>query len=376
MTDTIPAEPEPAPRGERTRVRIAAIGGDGIGPEVVSAALPVIVQAAALVGAEVEVTELDWGGDRLIATGSAMPEDAIAQIREHDAVLLGAVGHPELAPDLSVWSLVLPLRKALDLYVNQRPVRAWPGVRVPVRGAESTDLVVVRENTEGEYSGIGGRVHQGTPAEIATDVAVHSRRAIERVARHAFALARDREQTLTLVTKSNVSRHGYALWDEVVEELGAAEFADVPREKGFVDAMVARLIERPASLGVLLCSNLFGDILSDGAAPLAGGLGMAPSANISPGADAPGMFEPVHGSAPDIAGRGIANPIACILSGAMLLREVGLADAADAIERAVGEAVADEEGRTPDIGGRADTASAAAAVGAVLRAPASDAAAR
>jgi tartrate dehydrogenase/decarboxylase/D-malate dehydrogenase len=357
-----------APAGRR--LRIAAIGGDGIGPEVVAVALPLIVEAAALAGVRAEVSELDWGGDRLLATGSAMPEDAVQIALAHDAVLLGAVGHPELAPDVSVWSLVLPLRKALDLYVNERPIRAWPGVPPAVRaaGAQETNLVVVRENTEGEYTGIGGRVHQGTPAEVATDIAVHSRRAIERVARHAFALARARGQRLTLVTKSNVSRHGYALWDEVVDELGEAEFADVEREKGFVDAMVARLIERPQSLGVLLCSNLFGDILSDGAAPLAGGLGMAPSANVAPDSQAPGLFEPVHGSAPDIAGRGIANPMACILSGAMLLRHAGLAGAADALEHAVGEAVRGEDGRTPDIGGRAGTASAAAAVGQALRA--------
>ncbi len=363
-------EPATAPAGRR--LRIAAIGGDGIGPEVVAVALPLVAQAAALAGVRAEVTELDWGGDRLLATGSAMPGDAVEVVLAHDAVLLGAVGHPELAPDVSVWSLVLPLRKALDLYVNERPIRAWPGVPPAVRaaGAEATDLVVVRENTEGEYTGIGGRVHQGTPAELATDVAVHSRRAIERVARHAFGLARARAQRLTLVTKSNVSRHGYALWDEVVDELGEAEFADVEREKGFVDAMVARLIQRPESLGVLLASNLFGDILSDGAAPLAGGLGMAPSANIAPGSAVPGVFEPVHGSAPDIAGRGVANPMACILSGAMLLCDAGVPAAARALERAVADAVGAEDGRTPDIGGRASTVSAAAAVAQALRAPA------
>jgi tartrate dehydrogenase/decarboxylase/D-malate dehydrogenase len=357
---------------EGRRLRIAAIGGDGIGPEVVAVALPLIAEAAALTGVRAEVTELDWGGDRLLATGGAMPEDAMEIVRAHDAVLLGAVGHPELAPAVSVWSLVLPLRKALDLYVNERPIRAWPGVPPAVRaaGAQDTDLVVVRENTEGEYAGIGGRVHRGTPAEIATDVAVHSRRAIERVTRHAFALARARGQRLTLVTKSNVSRYGYALWDEIVEELGDTEFADVEREKGFVDAMVARLMERPQSFGVLLCSNLFGDILSDGAAPLAGGLGMAPSANVAPDSAVPGLFEPVHGSAPDIAGRGVANPMACILSGAMLLRDAGLHDAADALERAVGDAVRAEDGRTPDIGGRASTASAGAAVAQALRAAA------
>jgi tartrate dehydrogenase/decarboxylase/D-malate dehydrogenase len=348
-------------------LKLATIGGDGIGPEVVEAALPAIIDAAAAHGVEVVVTELDWGGDRLLRTGDAMPADAIEVVRAHDAVLLGAVGHPELAPDVSVWSLVLPLRKALDLYVNLRPVRAWTGVESAVKNVESTDLVVVRENTEGEYSGIGGRVHSGSDNEIATDVAVHTRRAIRRVARHAFDLARARGQRLTLVTKSNVSRHGYALWDEVVDELGAAEYGDVPWDKGYVDAMAARLIERPTSLGVLLCSNLFGDILSDGAAPLAGGLGMVPSANVSPDTDSPGVFEPVHGSAPDIAGRGIANPMACILSGAMLLRANGLDAAASSLEDAVGVAVQVDEGRTPDIGGRATTRSAGEVVRVALR---------
>lgn len=343
-------------------LKVATIGGDGIGPEVVEAALPAIIDAAAAYGVEVAVTELDWGGDRLLRSGDAMPPDAIDIVRAHDAVLLGAVGHPELSPDVSVWSLVLPLRKALDLYVNLRPVRAWKGVTSVVRNTETTDFVVVRENTEGEYTGVGGRVHSGSPDEIATDVAVHSRRAISRVARYAFDLARERGQQLTLITKSNVSRHGYALWDEVVEELGDNEYPDVPLEKNFVDAMAARLIQRPTSLGVLLCSNLFGDILSDGAAPLAGGLGMVPSANLSPDTDSPGLFEPVHGSAPDIAGKGIANPMACVLSGALMLRANGLADAADALEAAVAHAVCVDDGRTPDIGGRATTRSAGDAV--------------
>ncbi len=346
----------------RTTVKIAVIGGDGVGPEVVSASLPAIAAAAAREGAEVAFTDLDWGGERLLRTGKAMPDDGVELVQEHDAVLLGAVGHPELAPDVSVWSLVLPLRKALDLYVNLRPIKAWAAVPSCVKDAEDADFVIVRENTEGEYSGIGGRVHQGTPYEVATDVAVHSRRAITRVARHAFELARERGQTLTLVTKSNVSRHGFALWDETVYELGESEFPDVELEKSYVDAMAARLIERPGSLGVLVCSNLFGDILSDAAAPLAGGLGMAPSANVSPGAGGPGVFEPVHGSAPDIAGKGIANPIACLLSGAMLLRSTGLSEAARALEDAVGQSLATGEGRTSDIGGQASTESAGDAV--------------
>ena len=343
-------------------LRIAAIGGDGIGPEVIDASLPAIADAVAGEGGALEVTHLDWGGERLLRTGHAMPEDAVEIIRTHDAVLLGAVGHPQLDPDVSVWTLVLPLRKALDLYVNLRPIRSWVGVSSPVRDADGVDMVVVRENTEGEYAGVGGRVHRGSAAELATDVAVHSRRAIARVARHAFALAREREQTMTLVTKSNVSRHGYALWDEVVYEVGAEEFPDVALEKSYIDAMAARVIERPRSLGVLLCSNLFGDILSDGAAPLAGGLGMAPSANLCPEADGPGVFEPVHGSAPDIAGKGIANPMACVLSGAMLLRATGFGNAAAALEEAVAEAVQADEGRTPDIGGTAGTDIAGEAV--------------
>jgi tartrate dehydrogenase/decarboxylase/D-malate dehydrogenase len=347
---------------ESRTLRIATIGGDGIGPEVVAATMPSLVAVAEGYGVAVEVTELGWGGDRLLRTGSAMPPDGADVLRQHDAVLLGAVGHPELSPSESVWTLVLPIRKALDLFVNLRPIKAWPGVPSPIKDASLTDFVVVRENTEGEYTGIGGRVHQGTPDEVATDVAIHSRRAIARVARYAFELARARDQTLTLVTKSNVSRHGYALWDEVVFELGEAEFDDVPLEKSYIDAMAARLIERPRSLGVLVCSNLFGDILSDAGAPIAGGLGMAPSANISPAGDGPGVFEPVHGSAPDIAGRGIANPMACVLSAAMLLRSVQLEEAADTLERAVSDVVSSQEGRTRDLGGRATTLEAAAAV--------------
>jgi len=349
-------------------LRLAAIGGDGIGPEVVSATLPVIAEAAACEDVRVEVTELDWGGERLLRTGEAMPADAIEVVCGHDAVLLGSVGHPQIAPEVSVWTLVLSLRKALDLYVNLRPVRSFPGVPSRIREAEGVDFVVVRENTEGEYTGAGGRVHQGSLDEVATDVAVHSRRAILRVARYAFELARARGQALTLVTKSNVSRYGYALWDEVVYELGEREFGDVRLEKSYVDAMAARLIERPGSLGVLLCSNLFGDILSDAAAPLIGGLGMAPSANLAPDSDRPGLFEPVHGSAPDIAGLGIANPLACLLSGGMLLRFCGLARAADALERAIARALSGGQAKTRDIGGRASTIEAADAVRVALAA--------
>jgi tartrate dehydrogenase/decarboxylase/D-malate dehydrogenase len=346
-------------------LRVAVIRGDGIGIEVVEASMPLLAAAAAVEGVDLTVTELDWGGERLLRTGRAMPEDAMDTVREHDAVFLGAVGHPDVPPDVSVWTLTLPLRKELELYANVRPIRAWKGIECPVVGGDGADFVIVRENTEGEYSGVGGRVHEGSPHEVATDVVVHSRRAITRIARYAFALARDRGQAVTLATKSNVMP-GYKLWDEVVFAIGEEEFPDVAVEANFVDALGARLVQRPTSLGVVLAGNMFGDILSDVAAPLAGGLGMAPSGNVAPGTGAPGVYEPVHGSAPDIAGRGIANPMASILSGAMLLRDAGLTLAADTLQDAVEEALQQEDGRTPDLGGRASTIGAAGAVDVAL----------
>lgn len=348
-------------------LKVAVVPGDGIGPEVVAATLPLLRTAAALEDVEVAATAFDWGTDRYLREGEVMPHDAAETLRAFDAVLFGAVGRPDVPPHVPVWGLILPLRQQLDLYVNLRPVTSWPGISGPLRDGDGVDFVIVRENSEGEYAGMGGRSHVGTPAEVAVDVAVHSRRAIERVARHAFELARTRRGLVSLVTKSNVSKYGYVLWDEVVAEV-AEEHADVRLETVFADAMAARMIERPRSLDVVLCSNLFGDILSDLGAPLQGGLGMAPSANLRPSGGAPGVFEPVHGSAPDIAGRGVANPAGCILSAALLLADQGLRDAADAVVCAVATAVADPGNRTPDLGGDAGTAELAAAVGASLEA--------
>jgi tartrate dehydrogenase/decarboxylase/D-malate dehydrogenase len=340
---------------------IAVVPGDGIGPEVVEATLPLLERAVAREGARLEPTVLDWGSDRYLSEGAAMPPDAADTVRAHDAVLFGAVGRPDVPPDVPVWGVILALRQALDLYVNLRPVTSWPGIAGPLRDGEGVDFTIVRENTEGEYAGVGGRSHVGTSEEVAVEVAVHSRRAIERVARYAFELARERRGLVSLVTKSNASRYGYPLWDEVVGEV-AAGFADVRYETVFADAMAARMIERPRSLDVLLCSNLFGDLLSDLGAPLQGGLGMAPSANVRPSGGAPGIFEPVHGSAPDIVGLGVANPCGCVLSGALMLRELGLEAAAGTLVRAVGAAVADPAMRTPDLGGEATTAQLASAV--------------
>jgi tartrate dehydrogenase/decarboxylase/D-malate dehydrogenase len=339
-------------------VKLAIIPGDGIGPEVVGATVPLLERLVAL-----EVTELDWGSERWLREGTAMPADAVETLRAHDAVLFGAVGRPDVPHDVPVWQLILKLRQALDLYVNLRPVTSWPEIEGPLRDGAGVDFVVVRENTEGEYAGMGGRSHVGTDDEVAVEVAVHTRRAVARVARYAFDLAGKRRGLVSLATKSNASRYGYPLWDEVVAEV-AAGHPDVRYEQVFVDALAARMVERPRSLDVVLCSNLFGDILSDLAAPLQGGLGMAPSANLRPSGGAPGVFEPVHGSAPDIVGAGVANPCGCILSAALLLRDCGEPEAAERLEHAVGVAV--RRTRTPDLGGSATTGELADAVGAAL----------
>jgi tartrate dehydrogenase/decarboxylase/D-malate dehydrogenase len=350
-------------------IQVAVIPGDGVGPEVVAATVPVLQAAARAAGAALHTVELDWGGERYLRTGRAMPPDAVEQLQGLPAVLFGAVGRPDISDHELIWGLIIGLRQALDLAVNVRPVRSWPGVATVLREPEGVDLVIVRENTEGEYTGIGGRAHAATAAEIGVEVAVHSRSAILRAARYAFQLARSRRGKVSLVTKSNALRHGYPLWDAVVAEV-AEEHPDVECEVVLVDAMAIRLVQRPRELDVLLCSNLFGDILSDLAAVIGGGLGTAPSANLLPGGAVPALFEPVHGSAPDIAGQGLANPVACLLSGAMLLDHVGLPAAASAVRDAVAAALRDPSLHTPDLGGTATTAELAAAVLAAVRAPA------
>lgn len=342
-------------------VRLAVIPGDGVGPEVIEATVPVL--RAALEGHEelLETTELDWGGERFLREGAAMPPDAAETVKQHDAVLFGAVGRPDVPDHELVWGLIIGLRQQLDLAVNVRPVHAFTGVPTRVRGTDGVDLVIIRENTEGEYVGAGGVAHAGTGEDLGIEVAIHSRRVIERIAHHAFGVAERRGGRLALVTKSNAMRHGYPLWDRVVREVHE-QHEGVELEVVLVDAMAARMIQSPRSLDVLLAGNLFGDILSDLAAVLAGGMGMAPSANIRPGGGVPGVYEPVHGSAPDIAGRGTANPTACLLSGAMLLEDLGHQGAADGIRHAVASALEDPAHHTPDIGGSAGTHDLAAAV--------------
>jgi tartrate dehydrogenase/decarboxylase/D-malate dehydrogenase len=340
--------------GPEDTVRLAVIPGDGVGPEVVDATLPVLGAALARHGSGVERTMLDWGGRRFLEEGAAMPVDGAEQLRHFDAVLFGAVGRPDVPDDELVWGLIIGLRQQLDLAVNIRPVRAFPGVPTKVRGTDGVDLVIVRENTEGEYAGVGGVVHTGTGHDLGLEVAVHSRRVIARAAHHACAMAARRSARLCLVTKSNAMRYGYPLWDRVVREV-AEQYPQVALEIVLVDAMAARIIQEPRSLDVVLTSNLFGDILSDLAAVLAGGLGMAPSANVGYDNGAPGIYEPVHGSAPDIAGKGIANPVACMLSGALLLEDLGHTGPAEDVRAAVTAALRDPKCHTADLGGQATT---------------------
>jgi len=333
--------------------RIAVIPGDGVGKEVVPEGLKV-VQA---LGLPLEFEEFPWGCDYHARTGRMMPEDALATLAPFDAIYLGAIGWPTVPDHVSLWGCLLPIRKTFEQYVNLRPVRLLPGINCPLAGRDpkDIDMLFIRENTEGEYSGTGGRVHVGTDSEVAVEVPVFTRRAIERCARFAFERAGERSGRLVSVTKSNASRYTYVMWDEVVAEL-ARGYPDVQVERVHVDAMAARMVLRPDTIDVVVGSNLFADILTDLGAALQGSLGLAASANLSLGGSGPSMFEPVHGSAPDIAGQGRANPIGAVWSAALMLRQLGHSVQADRVERAI-DAVC-EEGRvlTGDLGGSASTA--------------------
>jgi tartrate dehydrogenase/decarboxylase/D-malate dehydrogenase len=292
-----------------------------------------------------------------------MPEDAIETVRAHDAVLMGAVGDPSVPDHVSLWGLILELRQRLDLWANLRPARLLDGIPCPLagRGPGDVDMLFVRENTEGEYSGVGGRAHPGLPSEVGIETSVFTRAGVERVLRLAFALAEKRHGVVTSATKSNASRFGYVLWDEVAEEV-AAEFPGVRYERVLVDALAARMVRDPGSIDVVAASNLFGDILTDLAAAIQGGMGMAASANVAPATPGvPGVFEPVHGSAPDIAGRCIANPAGAIWSASLMLEQLGEHDAAAAVMHAL-EGACSSGALTADVGGTATTQEAGDAV--------------
>ena len=326
--------------------RLAMIPGDGIGVEVTGAAMEILEATAARCGFALAPQWFDWSCAHYIATGAMMPSDGIETLRGFDAIYLGAVGWPESVPDsVSLHGLLLPIRKAFDQYANIRPHRLLPGVEGPLR-AHAFDILCIRENTEGEYSGAGGRVHQGRRNEVAVETAIFTRNGVERILRFAFDQARQRRGHVTSVTKSNAQKFSMVFWDEVTREV-AADYPDVTVAHMHIDAMAARMVMAPESLDVVVASNLFGDILTDLGAAIQGGLGFAASANICPDGSGPSMFEPVHGSAPDIAGRGIANPIAAIWSAALMLDHLGEAEAARAIVSAIEAATAKGIGTVP-----------------------------
>jgi tartrate dehydrogenase/decarboxylase / D-malate dehydrogenase len=341
--------------------RIAVIAGDGVGPEVIAEAR----KAVDALDLDLTWHELDWGTEHYHAHGTMMPADALDVVRGYDGVLLGACGHPSVPDHVTLWGLLLPLRQGLDLWANIRPARLLPGVPSPLASTASVDMLFVRENTEGEYSGVGGRAHRGLDLEVGIETSVFTRAGVRRVVGYAFELAERRRGVLTSATKSNASRYGYVLWDEVAEEV-AAEHPDVRHERVLVDALAARMVSNPGSLDVVVASNLFGDILTDLAAAIQGGMGMAASASIAPGSGTPGIYEPVHGSAPDIAGQGIANPLGAIWSAALMLAQLGEGEASKRVLGAV-EQVCRDGPRTRDLRGDATTRDVGDAVALLLR---------
>ncbi len=342
--------------------RIAAIPGDGIGPEVITAGLEVLRAVAVRDGGfELRVELFPWSSETYLRDGYYIPDDGLDRLRGFDAIFFGAVGSRKVPDHVSLWGLRLAICQGFDQYANVRPVRVLPGVRSPIEKGAGIDWVVVRENSEGEYSGVGGRAHRGLPIEVASETAVFTRAGAERIHRFAFELARSRPRRhLTLVTKSNAMRFGLVLWDEVFAEV-AGDYPDVKTDRELVDAVTTRMVLRPETLDVMVATNLHADILSDLAAALAGSIGIAPTANLNPERRFPSMFEPIHGSAFDLAGRGIANPVATFWTAVLMLEHLGETEAARRLMTAV-EAVTASGLHTPDLGGRASTAEVTRAV--------------
>ncbi len=343
--------------------RIAAIPGDGIGQEVLPAACGVLEATCLAHGIDLVYETFDWSCERYRSEGAMMPPDALAQLRRFDAIFLGAVGAPDVPDHVSLWGLLIPIRRGFRQYVNLRPIRVFAGLPSPLTsaGEHAVDFVVVRENVEGEYSEAGGRFNRGFPDELAIQESIFTRSGVTRIVDYALKLAAARRGHLTSATKSNGIVHTLPFWDEIVAERVALR-PEVHVDKEHIDALCAKLVLRPHEFDVIVGSNLFGDILSDLAAAIAGSIGIAPSANLNPERDFPSMFEPVHGSAPDIAGRGVANPLGAIWSGAMMLEHLGHPDAADAIIAAIESVLATGEVRTPDLGGTATTAELTGAI--------------
>src|ERR1700716_2394858 len=347
---------------------IAVIAGDGIGKEVVPEGIRVLEAAGKRFGFGWKWHEFDWSCESYVQTGKMMPDDGLQQLRPFYAIFLGAVGHPSVAVHVSLWGLLIPIRRMVRQYVNLRPVRLFEGIESPLKNWKpgQIDFTIVRENNEGEYSNIGGRLYEGTEDEMAVQQTVFTRRGVNRVLRFSFELARKRKKHLTSATKSNGIIHTMPFWDDCFRAM-AAEFPDIRTDQYHIDILTAHFVRHPDWFDVVVGSNLFGDILSDLGPAVVGSIGIAPSGNTTPEREYPSMFEPVHGSAPDIAGRGIANPIGQIWSGAMMLEHFGETDAAAAVERAIAEILAEGGTRTPDLGGNAGTKDLGAAVTAAIR---------
>jgi tartrate dehydrogenase/decarboxylase / D-malate dehydrogenase len=353
--------------------RIALVPGDGIGKEVIPAGRQVL---EALAQSEsdfaFEFENFEWGGDYYRRHGAMMPVDGLDALNNKDAILFGSAGDPDIPDHITLWGLRLKICQGMDQYANVRPTRILPGIDAPLKRCRAEDLnwVIVRENTEGEYAGAGGRVHQGLPIEVATDLSVMTRAGVERIQRYAFRLAQSRpRKRLTVVTKSNAQRHAMVMWDEIAHEV-ARDFPDVQWDKEMVDAMTARMVNKPATLDTIVATNLHADILSDLAAALAGSLGIGPTANINPERKYPSMFEPIHGSAFDIMGKGIANPVGTFWTIVMLLEHLGETDAARRVMQAIEHVTANPKLHTRDLGGMANTADVTQAVCAEIAATA------
>ncbi|KJX98381.1 tartrate dehydrogenase like protein [Zymoseptoria brevis] len=343
---------------------IASIPGDGIGTEITEAAEAILLKLASVVGTfNFNFTTFDWSSKAYLERGWYMPEDGMQQLAKHDAIYFGAVGWPSVPDHISLWNLILPIRKYNNQYVNIRPTRILPGTTAPLaqcqRRPQDLDWVIIRENSEGEYAGQGGTTHDNSPHTVATEVAIFTRVGIERIVRFAFETAKSRpRKLLTMVTKSNAQRHGMVLWDKVFYEVAKEYEGVVKHDKMLVDAMTVRMVNKPESLDTIVATNLHADILSDLAAALAGSIGIAPSSNLDPTRQYPSMFEPIHGSAPDIAGQGIANPVGAFWSAAEMVRWLGkgeLDQVADDLMQAIENVTSNPETRTKDMGGSAST---------------------
>jgi tartrate dehydrogenase/decarboxylase/D-malate dehydrogenase len=344
---------------------IAVIPGDGIGKEVVPEGIRVLEAAGRLFNFQVRWQEFDWGCETYTRTGRMMPTDSLQQLRAFDAIFLGAVGYPGVPDHISLWGLLIPIRRGFRQYINLRPVQLLKGIQSPLKEPGQIDFFIVRENNEGEYSSIGGRLYEGTDDEMAVQQTIFTRRGVDRVVRYAFELARKRRKHVTSATKSNGIIHTMPFWDECFHEI-AREYPDVRTDQFHVDILTAHFVRHPDWFDVVVASNLFGDILSDLGPAVVGSIGIAPSANLNPEREFPSMFEPVHGSAPDIAGKGIANPIGQIWSGAMMLRHLGEEGAADTMDRAIRDVLAQSQVRTPDLGGTSTTHDVGEAIAAAV----------